>query len=164
MTPGTSKLLEIGAPIVLGVAGLVLLMKHGSSSTSTTSSATPSSAGGIDGTTAAVGALAAYESATEQQIATLRASLGGEKSTPTSGTAPTTGPVQRGGSLDAVRTTGPTDVGIATWAEATALMKEGTTIYWEPSPGVFKPAAKTGHLVIPPGTTTSLFLQRASGQ
>jgi hypothetical protein len=54
--------------------------------------------------------------------------------------------------------TGQTFQTVANWGAAQALINQGQTVYYQPSPGNFAPAAQGGKLLIPGGTGTPLFV------
>jgi hypothetical protein len=54
--------------------------------------------------------------------------------------------------------TGQTFQTVANWGAAQALINQGQTVYYQPSPGNFAPAASGGKLLIPGGTQTPLFV------
>ena len=166
-----SKIGGLPAPLVLAV-GVVLIggvwyirKKNAAAAAATSAQTAATTTAGVAATPYGPAGGQGIDSST---LAAILASQGQGNTTTAANYTPPTGETLTGaGYAPANPGTPVTSAGGSTfqelgnWQAAQSLISAGQTVYYQPTPGVFAPAAQNGALVIPPGTNTPLYVSQA---
>ena len=168
----SGRIFGVPTPVVVGVGvlavGVIWYMRKKAAATAAATAATAAAAPVSTGVAASAYGPAGGQGIGTDTLAAILASqgAGSTATSPTTFTAPT-GETQTGAgfgpanpSAPITSASGSTFQEVGSWAAAQPLIASGQTLFYQPSPGVFAPAAQGGQLILPPGTNTPLFVSQ----